>query len=446
MEDCGWRARRTGWALVERSLGRNVTLIPYIRSFMSREHSFLEWMYTQANPPPLECLDLKWQPEYDAEIDCKAETYSNLADLIPPPSRDNIRELRFRLNWSVDEFMLSSLYLFRGLCSLKLYASHEDSDFTLQSMLERLHAPSLELLEVSEIRNWRIQWRASFEDALPNLRALKVKVGWDDSGMYGNGDKPSEDEWHTLVTMYRRSIFLWNDHYTVEDPTDPFLELAPYQARIHGLDPILFVQWRVKSIRMFRGLQFISLGPVPMDDLTIIFRAMKSIDFRQSYQTLGVVFPPGTTPSIAHLLPNAISINELRITIPSDCHLDPSVVPACIRSLPELCCLRISLSLSENKFQPSNKCTIATCSFPSLPDVRDLERVELNIASRSSDPRWEVVIRIHERRFIDGRQYDYTRSESKQLDRADEIVDFEREVANWFHLSESLDQIDIDFT
>jgi hypothetical protein len=81
-------------------------------------------------------------------------------------------------------------------------------------MLERLHAPSLELLEVSEIRNWRIQWRASFEDALPNLRALKIDVVWDDSGRYGNRDKLSEDEWDTLVTMYRRSIFLWNDHYT----------------------------------------------------------------------------------------------------------------------------------------------------------------------------------------------------------------------------------------
>ena len=157
---------------------------------------------------------------------------------------------------------------------------------------------------------------------------------------------------------------------------------------------------------------------------------MKSIDCREplGIRFLDLVFPVDTTPSVARLLPD--SVENLTITLPSVCVLDPSVIPACIRSLPKLASLEISLNLSRDNFQPSNRCTAATCSFRSSSGY-DLQSASCSFTPRSN-PRWQLRFRS-ERRSIESHP-------------GDGVVDFEREVRQWFELSPVLKYLYISFT
>lgn len=411
--------------LIELNLRNDPTLLPYIRSITLSSPPFFNWMFTHASRPSPESLDVNWDLGLESGF---------LELLMLPPIRNTIRELRTR--WS--GVGLSSFHHFHELRSLKLDVPHRYPSLTLQSLLEQLHAlHSLERLEVHSLTNWAIQWKPSFEHGFRNLRGLMIEV-WD-SGVGGNGSNPSEVDWDTIMTMYRKSILFWNDHFAGDDIcNDMFLELAPSRARMCGLDPVAFTQWRVKSRKMFLPPQLIFLSPIPVGDLTIILQAMKSVDF--DVEHIEFFLPTGTTSSIAQHLPNVTSLS-----VGAQSVLDSSVIPACIRSLPKLEALEIAhLQIWRNNWQLSRKCTAATCSFPAFPDAMNVNVVNLEISRstdcRSTDAVWEV-----QHRLLDETGNAWDLSQFKKFDGGEQVREIEVEVGDWFQLNRSLESVILRF-
>jgi hypothetical protein len=244
---------------------------------------------------------------------------------------------------------------------------------------------------------------------------------------------PSNVMWDNVLTLQQRSIF-FDIHYY--DPGSPFLDYAPSYASSNQLDPVPLIQWHVKSLQFFHaaaGLDsfFVSIGVVSLTDLRTILLAIKPIAFNGFEMQLSLRFPKDAPPSIAYLLPE--NITELSISPPSYSILDPSVIPGCIHSLPNLEYLNIYLNMSGDEFQPCNKCTTARYSFRSLTAGNRITNVHLMI-SRSSGPVWCVHIWDRpRRRYID------------ESDPGCEIVDFEIEVKEWLRLSTSLQWLEIYF-
>jgi len=349
---------------VERNLRRNPALIAYIRSFESDNPSFLKWMWTQS-PPSLAKLELRWAGNLETNA------YSEFFDSIPPQSR--VEALESGLQSSFATRMLLSLHAFDGLAFLKL-RNETMPGYNLQTIL-LLRAPSLEILELENVTDWRIQWRKSFEHTIPNLRGLRLNIkGYEDDVMFGDEDDlfgqattpPTDIKWDTVLTLYQRSIF-----FEISYPkhiTNPFLNYAPSYASAHHLDPVPLIQWQVKCSQFFlakdgRDDLYVHVG-VRLVDLSTILSAIKSMDFGVWRIHLELDLPEDTTPSITYLLHKNIS--NLTITPPYNRVLDPSVVPACIRSLPNLEYLSVHIDVTHD-FRPLRRCTTGTCSFRAVP-------------------------------------------------------------------------------
>jgi len=375
----------------------------------------------------LKALELQW----DNTVELNA--YSEILESIPQRC---IEGLIFELRPAFDFRMLSSRCAFNGLTFLQLQ-NQAKSEYTLQTILDQLQALSLEILEIDNLTDWRIQWRESFDDTMPNLAGLRLDINRaEDAVMFDSEEDrwseekmpPSDVKWDTVLTLCRRSIFF---DIFYPDSSKPFLDHAPSYASAHQLDPVLLVQWLVKSLQFFRtkkgiDLVFVNLGDIPLSDLSTILRSMKSMDFRGSWMQLSLDLPFGTTSSIADLLPN--NIVELTICPPFHGFLDPSVVPECIRSLPKLQDLAIYIHVSKPDFQPRNGCTAATCSFPRLVRGMSIIGVQLK-ADRGSDPVW---------------RHGWHHRDIDKRDLGD-VDGFEREVKDWFRLSTSLESLEIWF-
>jgi len=400
-------------------------LIPYICSFTSYNPSFLKWVWTQTTSS-LKKLELQW--DYTVETNA----YSELLVSIP---QSRVDKLTFALKPALEFRILSSRGVFNNLTFLYLQ-NHATWKYPLQTILDQLHAPSLEILKVENLTDWRIQWRESFDDTMPNLAGLSLHIrgGDEDVVMFDSEEDyeteenmpPSNVKWDTVLTLYRRSIFF--EMILLQYSSNPFLDPAPSYASAHQLDPVLLVQWLVKSSQFLRAKQGIDyfcvwFGDIPLSDLTTILRSIKSMDFRPSKMELGLHLPLDTTPSIADLLPD--NIVELELTSPSDGFLDPSVVPECIRRLPNLERLLIWINAVAPRFRSLSRCTAAKCSFQSL----ELEGRTLK-AARGSDPFWSV-----------------SRRPKRDIDKDDlgDVDDLEMEIKEWFRLSTSLKYLEIIF-
>src|SRR5271169_6284936 len=108
-----WGLRENRKTAVEPTLRRYPNLLPYVRSFTSRDRAFLRWIFAQATPPMLECLDIQWNVGRYA-TGSEIPIYSGFVDLIPPRARDSIHDLKFTIK-SAERSMLSSLSSFRCL-------------------------------------------------------------------------------------------------------------------------------------------------------------------------------------------------------------------------------------------------------------------------------------------------------------------------------------------
>ena len=297
--------------------------------------------------------------------------------------------------------------------------------------------PALKILEVVGMYDWRVQWQESFEETFPNLHSLMVEVFWLDADeMYDDGEgstqyepkpTPGSVKWDSVLTWYRHSFFFWME-YMCDELSKLFLETAPQQARRCRLDPIQLIQWYLKSKKVFGRADIIYLKSILADDIMTILHVMKSIDLWEplGVESLYVVLPPDTAPSVAHLLSD--SIEDLNIDLPADCILDPSVIPECIRLLPKLVFLEIFLKMSIQTFQPSNRCTAATCSFRSFQDCDSLKSVSCSFTSQSKDPQWK---------------FELLAAGSIESDPGNEVLDFEREVRQWFELNPVLEELNI---
>lgn len=412
-------------ALIKRNVRADPTLIPYIHSFTSYEPSFLKWMWTQM-VQSLEKLDLQGP--------CTVENaYSEILESI---HQSRVKELTFGLMPTLEFCNLSSRGVFSGLTFLHLRIGRK-SEYTLQTILDQLHAPALEILEVDNISDWRIQWPESFEEAIPNLRGLRLHMsGWEDDVMFDSPPPdldseqripPSSVMWNTALTLYRRYIF-FDIFYC--DPVCPFLDYAPSYASAHQLDPVPLVQWLIKSFQFFSGKDggkyiHMKVGDVPLTDLSTILSSMKSMDFGRFEMIISLDLPHGTPTSIADLLPH--NIYDLSIRPPFEGFLDPSVVPECIRSLPNLEHVNISLNVWWPDFELRNGCTAASCSFRTIP--RHLTAY-LEVI-RGSKTAW----------------YENLCDRQHTIDKHDlgDVADFEMEVKEWFQLSASLKSVVFDF-
>ena len=416
---------------VESNLRRNPALIAYIRSFESHDPSFLKWMWTQS-PPSLAKLELRWGGNLETNA------YSEFFDSIPPQSR--VEALESGLRSAFATRMLSSLHAFDGLAFLKLRNETMPGYLNLQTILQVLHAPSLEILEVENVIDWRIQWQKSFEDTIPNLRGLSLYIeGYEDDVMFGDEDDiwaganmpPTDIKWDTVLTLYQRSIFFEISYRKCD--LNPLLNYAPFYASAHQLDPVPLIQWQVKCSQFFlakdgRDDLYLHVG-VRLVDLSTILSAIKSMDFGVWTIHLALDLPEDTTPSIAHLLHK--NVFQLSITPPWMCVLDPSVVPACIRSLPNLEYLDVHIEVT-NKFQPLRRCTTATCSFRAVPGGQKISGVQLHF-SRGKDLEWDIVI--------------FDEPCGWYVDKHDpgDVVDFEMETREWFQLSTSMKSLNFWF-
>jgi hypothetical protein len=456
---------------IEENLRLHPTLVRYIRSFSSYDRALLQWMYTQTTPPSLEWLDLKWEVNADNRV-----CYSNLVEYIPPSRRSDLNNLTITLNSSREAAMLNSLHAFHNLTFLTLY-NHDGrrypdkSWYTLQGVLDQLYAPSLRMLEIDGIEDWRIQWRETFlEQAFPKLLGVLLSTGteWIDDVMWGPEALDEDDEgpfppssrmWNTVLAFYTRDI---NFDILLEKVESPFLDYAPSYAANNRLDPVGLIQRHVTS-RMYFSIvdgfdDFdVNVGVIPLPDLATILYSIQPMETFGLNMNLSLNLPYDTESSIAQFLPHTIV--QLFITAPGPddsirlAHtpasrriLDPSVIPACIAALPNLVTLNIYLKAFVNDFQPMNSCTVTTCSFPSLPDARDIENVLFKI-SRSSDPVWEVHLRGEGEMQSDsrGNKYYVVHPNIQQYNPDDEVVDFEREITDWFRLSTSLESVKVDF-
>ena len=408
---------------IERNIRCQPSLIRYIRSFISFNPSFLEWMWVLASPS-LESLYLCWDENTEPNV------YGEFLESILP--RGRIKRLEVEVKSAFKASFLSSLKLLTSLKDLKL----NRSTYSLQTILESLEAPSLETLEVGPVLDWRLEWRKSFEDAIPNLRGLRVEIEWpEDEDEQDELDGPPKDvKWETVMTLYHRSIYFdihkgWDDHH-------PFLDYAPSYASRHGLDPAPLIQWQVKSLQLFTaksgcGYIFVNLTEIPFNELSMILRSMKSVDFCGSGMQLSLDLPLETTASIADILPD--NIFELTIKPPPGGFLDPSVIPACIRSLPNLEYLAIHLNASGPDLKPVNGCTAATYSFQSPPN--GLERISTNMkVSRNGVPFWEISL-----------FGPWTWRITETHDPGNQVSDFEREIIRWLGLNTSIKWVSIYF-
>ena len=339
----------------EASLQCNPALIRYIHSYVSRSRPFLQWMYSQANPPSLEWLELEWSSS-EAILERMGPRYSKFATMLPIPPRYCIHELIFNeINLEFDGAVLSSLSSFRNICFLELQTADCPS---LQSLLEQIYALSLERLVVSDIEDWRIQWHPSFEEALSNLRGLhvittsEVDTSWvmfdhlDPEGPIDESTWASSNVmWDSLLIWYRQSLFFWITlRFLNNNSTDLFLDFAPQYAKIHQLNPILLIQWRLKSVETFSGVHISIKTAMTPEDIMIVFHTVTSITLR-GFDYVSVVLPLGITSAIASLLPK--SITDLHFTLHDTGILQLSILPVCICSLPKLKCLEICVTLSK---------------------------------------------------------------------------------------------------
>lgn len=409
--------------LIERNIRCQPSLIPYIRSFYSFNPSFLEWMWVSASPS-LESLHLRWDESIEPNV------YEEFLESILP--RGRVKRLEFGPKPAFKASMLSSLKLLTGLTVLKL----TKTGYPLQTILESLQAPSLEILEVRRIVDWRLEWRKSFEDAIPNLCGLRLGLDWSEAEEFeAEKDRPPNDvKWETVMMLYQRSIYF--DIYNSWNLDKPFLGYAPSYARAHGLNPVALVQWQIKSLELIYakdGLAYFSvfIAKIPFDELSTILRSVKSMDIWRSGMQLSLDLPLETTASIADILPD--NIFKLSIKPPPGGFLDPSVVPACIRSLPNLECLAVYLNASGSDLKILNGCTAATCSFQSLPIGLEIVSTIMKV-SRKGAPVWEIS--LYDRRI--GRGTD-------THDPGNQVSDFEREITGWLGLSTSIKLVSIYF-
>jgi hypothetical protein len=199
-----------------------------------------------------------------------------------------------------------------------------------------------------------------------------------------------------------------------------------------------------------------------------ILHAMTPTESFQLNMHLSLNLPCGTTSSIAQLLPHKKNIVELSVAVnvpdvilvtptSSDLllvldpsvtlvFLDPSVIPACISALPNLDTLTVSLKTSANEFQPINTGTVSTCTFPSFPEGRFVEKILLQIGQ--SEPIWEVYFSSGEGETLSdkrGNRYYEARPTIEQYDLGEGVRDFEMEVRDWFGLSSSLRLVEVEF-
>jgi hypothetical protein len=383
----------------------------------------------------LKDLELRWEWYHTDETN---DAYSELLESIPQSCVDR---LTFALMPALEFRILSSRGVFGGLTFLYL-RNCAASKYPLQTILDQLHAPSLEILDVEHLTDWRIQWRESFDDTMPNLVGLRLHIKEEDEDvmMFDSGEDyeseekmvPSNVKWDTVLTLYRRSIFFQMILY--HDSSNLFLNHTPSYASPHQLDPVPLVQWLVKSEQFFpakAGMDhfFLKVSEIPLSDLSTILRSTKLMDFRGSWMRLSLDLLFDTTNSIADLLPD--NIVELMIRLPFDGFLDPSVVPECVRSLPKLEYLAIYTDVPGPDFQPRNGCTAATCSFSPLVRGVSVYGVHCKV-SRGTDPAWSHGGWLPLEQDID------------KHDLGD-VDDFEMEIKEWFRLNTSLKLLDICF-
>jgi hypothetical protein len=377
----------------------------------------------QQTTPLLEELVLQWNTS--------PEDGTPLSIVESTPPQIPVGRLTFEQNSVLQASLLSSIHAFSRLTRLKLVGSGH----TLQTILERLHTPSLTILEVEMVRDWRIQWRASFDEAIPNLRGLRLdapdedEVMDDDEEVWASPEilRPSTVKWDSVLALHQRSIFFNMDFY---DFDRPFLNDAPSYASAHLRDPVPLIQWLVESLRFFAaadGFAYfaVDLYHLSLTDLTTILKAINLIDLSGARMQLSVMFPSDATPLISHLLPH--NTFKLSVLPPFECFLDPLLIPACIRSLPNLTHLDINLDIFG-----VDRCTAATYSFQSTAEEEIIE-AHLEI-SHSGEPLWNIII-----------FNSVTRTDIETNDPGDKLVDFEMEVGEWFQLSTSLKLLEISF-
>ena len=419
-------------ALVESNLRRDPSLTRYIRSFTSYDPSFLKWLWIRASSS-LKLLDLQWN-----YIDSKADVYSDFMQSIYRPNR--VGQIGCSINSRLQPSFLTRLDAFDSLWCLTI--NNSNPPYTLQAIFEQLCVSSLVILDVDNVPDWRIRWRESFKERLPNLQLLVLNrydnddVMWDnvqDEEMEGRRP-PSDIMWHSFRTLHQQSI-LFDDWYN-----SPFLDLAPSYAASHQLDPVPLIHWHVMSREYSEYAKGnhafpITVGVIPLKDLTIILRAISSVGVDLSRMQLSLHLPLDTTPSISNLFPSELT--DLSIHLPSFGNLDPSVVPACLRSLPRLKSLHVFLRISRYGYTPLGACTYATHSFRSLRNDRSAgvaDAVKLTIA-RSSDPVWETVDFYGKPERLD--------TEGLKLDI--ENADFTMEAMKWFDLGRRLELVEMTF-
>jgi hypothetical protein len=247
---------------------------------------------------------------------------------------------------------------------------------------------------------------------------------------------PSDVMWQSFRTLHQQSI-----HFEINGwDNSPFLDLAPSYAASHQSDPVQLIHWHVIS-REYREYTKgnhvfpITVGVIPLKDLTIILRAINSVGFNLSGMQLSLHFPLDTTPSISNLFP--LELTDLTIHLPSVGNLDPSVLPACLRSLPRLKSLHVFLRIMRYGYTPLCACTHATYSFRSLRNSRPVRLatgVKFTI-DRFNDPVWDTV--------------DFTgkpeRLDAEGLELDTENADFKMEVMKWFDLGTSLELVEMTF-
>jgi hypothetical protein len=261
----------------------------------------------------------------------------------------------------------------------------------------------------------------------------------------------------TFLAFALRGIFF---DVLPETKETPLLDRLPSLAASHGLSPIPLIMCHAAGRRNFstaKGLDSfdINVGVVPLPDLMTILSAMTPTEIFESDMHLSINLPCDTTSSIAQLFPQNIVELSIAVTVPDVMStappservgLDPSVIPACISAQPDLDTLRISLKTSANDFQPINTGTVATCTFPSFPEGRFVEKILLQIGQ--SEPIWEVYFSSGEGETLSdrrGNKYYVARPTIEQYDLGEGVRDFEMEVRDWFGLSSSLRLVEVEF-
>jgi hypothetical protein len=267
---------------------------------------------------------------------------------------------------------------------------------------------------------------------------------------------PSAQMWTTFLAFTLRGISF---DILLETKESPFLDHLPSVAAHHGLCPVPLILTHVVGRYNFNAAKGsddfdINIGVVPLPDLMTILHAMTPTEIFESNMHLSLNFPYDTTSSIAQLLTHNIVELSVAVTVPdvipgtpsSALVLDPSVIPACISALPNLGTLRVSLKTSASDFQPINTGTVATCSFPFLPEGRFVEKILLQIGQ--SEPIWELDFSGGEGETLSdkrGNKYYVARPIIEQYDLGEGVRDFEMEVKDWFGLSSSLRLVEVEF-